>query len=108
VRHGQLLGPTELVICTAGRCQPGCSSVKTPQRRATRGRGLRSHLGKVQAGTTHGSTSGQSRSHKRSPVVLDPGSLVLPAGSDQRSSPRWRWRPSRTLVFPVTMGWRVP
>jgi hypothetical protein len=35
VRHGQLPGPTELESRSSGLCQPGCSSVRTPQRRTT-------------------------------------------------------------------------
>ena len=34
-RHRQPLGPTELVLRTSGHCQPGRSSVKTPQRRTS-------------------------------------------------------------------------
>jgi hypothetical protein len=37
VRHGQLPGPTEPEIRASGRRQPGCPSVKAPQRRATSG-----------------------------------------------------------------------
>ena len=35
VSHRQLPGPTEPAIRASGRCQQGCPSVKTPQRRAT-------------------------------------------------------------------------